>query len=1040
VKAGHFHDPPGRAGLAHFHEHMLFLGTHAYPEEGAFEKYLTGAGGRANAYTDMEDTNYYFHVTPPPGEDRGEALSGALRRFSRFFVDPSFDPSAIGREVKAVDSEYNMGLGDDSWRQFQLMKTTSNPMHPFRKMGCGNAETLTRNGANDPRPDLVRFWNDKYHAENMRVAVVGRGSLDELQAAVEETFSDLRRNSGEGRLQGDSGSDAELFATAEPPVGAAFPTWNTKYDGAAAFRQGVELGIIREVLPVKDVRQLSVAFAAPPATDPRVMAGQPVKVLSHVLGHEAPESLHSVLSEAGLVAGLSSGAGIGTSDFSFFTVTLSLTENGMKRRDDVMLLLFQYIGLIRSLAKGDGAERLEQFHDELRQISDINFNFSEGSNPTSFVQSVSKRMFEHAAPDLLPGSNSMGKHDRDALVDYLSLMTPANAIITVIDQALEGEGDDGPATSARRAEWAKEKWYGAPYREVRTPEGLAALWADPPGPEGGLTVPGPNKFVPSDFSLRCDADGGGPEAAEAEVAEAADTSKVPPEVLADEPAFRLWHKMDTKYRIPKTTAFVQLVSPKVYESPRSMVLCRIFREVLGDELNSYLYDSTLIGLGCSVSFDQTGIRLTFQGFSEKIPLLLDVVTERMITLVSEMEEGPDAHPSLARKFEKHRLQILRASKNSLLGKPYTVANYYSKVLLEDGAWHVDRYVDELEDGGLTLAECGGTVRRILEGRVAAETLCMGNVDAEGARQIGEIVEERFVRRALPLSDAERPNFKSFVLPTEEEARRIYGDGCRYPLALEEVAAGAQEDNNAVEFMLQMGCDHTLQLSGTAILILLGHLGQSSAFEQLRTKEQLGYIVGVGSRRTAGRGQGMSVVVQSSTHAPEQLQERIEAWLVQFREELENMTEDRIQDEASSIVAMLSKRDVKQSDEINRFWGVISGTVSDTDALRQRPVFDRIEKVADELRIGAGGSDDRDDRSPETGKNTAADIKNKLLVFFDRFVAAGAPERRGIYTCIYGRSSMDLQKVNVGTPGVLSSNEDVRHLKSFMSTWPTAPMK
>merc|ERR1711957_569597 len=159
----------------------------------------------------------------------------------------------------------------------------------------------------------------------------------------------------------------------------------------------------------------------------------------------------------------------------------------------------------------------------------------------------------------------------------------------------------------------------------------------------------------------------------------------------------------------------------------------------------------------------------------------------------------------------------------------------------------------------------------------------------------------FVRRALPLSDAERPNFKSFVLPTEEEARRIYGDGCRYPLALEEVAAGAQE--------------------------------------------------------------------------------RIEAWLVQFREELENMTEDRIQDEASSIVAMLSKRDVKQSDEINRFWGVISGTVSDTDALRQRPVFDRIEKVADELRIGAGGADDRDDRSPETGKNTAADIKNKLLVFF-----------------------------------------------------------
>jgi len=946
----------------------------------------------------------------------------------------------ISNSIPSPPTTWKMGLAEDSWRNFQLLKTSSNPAHPFRKMGCGNAATLTRNGMDDPRPDLVRFWNDRYHAENMRAAVIGRGTLDELQAAVEETFADLRKDAGEGRLEGDAGGNAERFDVAEPDPWAVFPSWNTRYDGNAAFRRGVELGIIREVRPVKDVRQLSVAFAAPPATDPRVMAHQPLKLLSHVLGHEAPGSLHSVLSDAGLVAGLSSGGGVSCSDFSFFTIAVSLTESGLARRDEVMLLIFQYIGLIRSLAEdgGEGADRMESFHDELRQISNINFNFSEGANPTSFVQSVAKRMFTHGPPDLLPGSNSIGTHDRGALVDCLSLLTPANAIISVVAKSLDAEGEDGPATSARGAEggWTEEKWYGAPHRQVRIPGELSALWADPPDPEG-LTVPGPNKFVPSDFSLRCDADRGGPEAAEAEdgiaaPAPTADTSKVPPEVLTNAPAFRLWHKMDTKYRIPKTTAFVQLVSPKVYESPRSMVLCRIFRSVLGDELNSYLYDSTLVGLSSSVTFDKTGIRLTFRGFSEKIPLLLDVVTERMTTLVSEMEEGPDAHPSLQRKFEKHRLQILRASRNSLLGKPYTVANYHSRALIEEGAWHVDQYINELEDGGLTLAGCGESVRRVLGGRLAAETLCMGNADTEGAKEIGRIVETRFVQASrLPLSDSERPVFRSFALPTEEEARRIYGEKCRYPLALEHAAAGKQENNDAVEFTLQVGSDHTLQLRGTATLILLGHLGQSSAFEQLRTKEQLGYIVGVSSRRTAGRTQGLSVVVQSSVQPPKVLQERIEAWLLQFREELANMSEDRIQDEASSIVAMLSKRDVKQSDEINRFWGVISGTVSDTDALRQRPVFNRMDRLADELRIGTNG---------KGGGNTPADIKDRLLEFFDRFVAPGAPERRGIYTCVYGQSSGDLREANVGTPGVLSGSEDVRHLQSFMSTWPTAPMK
>lgn len=39
---------------AHLHEHMLFLGTEAYPEEGAYESYLGVHGGGGNAYTAMD--------------------------------------------------------------------------------------------------------------------------------------------------------------------------------------------------------------------------------------------------------------------------------------------------------------------------------------------------------------------------------------------------------------------------------------------------------------------------------------------------------------------------------------------------------------------------------------------------------------------------------------------------------------------------------------------------------------------------------------------------------------------------------------------------------------------------------------------------------------------------------------------------------------------------------------------------------------------------------------------------------------------------
>ena len=62
VKVGSFSDPREVPGLAHFCEHMSFLGTKKYPKEDEFSSYLSSHGGTSNAYTDSEDTVYYFDV------------------------------------------------------------------------------------------------------------------------------------------------------------------------------------------------------------------------------------------------------------------------------------------------------------------------------------------------------------------------------------------------------------------------------------------------------------------------------------------------------------------------------------------------------------------------------------------------------------------------------------------------------------------------------------------------------------------------------------------------------------------------------------------------------------------------------------------------------------------------------------------------------------------------------------------------------------------------------------------------------------------
>lgn len=71
--SGSLSDPPNISGLAHFCEHMLFLGTEKYPKENEYSQFLSEHAGSSNAFTSGEHTNYYFDVSH-------EHLQGALDR------------------------------------------------------------------------------------------------------------------------------------------------------------------------------------------------------------------------------------------------------------------------------------------------------------------------------------------------------------------------------------------------------------------------------------------------------------------------------------------------------------------------------------------------------------------------------------------------------------------------------------------------------------------------------------------------------------------------------------------------------------------------------------------------------------------------------------------------------------------------------------------------------------------------------------------------------------------------------------------------
>ncbi|HSB95705.1 MAG TPA: insulinase family protein, partial [Spongiibacteraceae bacterium] len=135
VNVGSRQDPNDRQGLAHFLEHMLFLGTDRYPQADEYQDFISSHGGSHNAFTAFEDTNYFFDID-------SRYLEPALDRFSRFFVAPLFSAEYVDREKHAVYSEYKAGIRDDQRRSLDVLREVVNPEHPFAKFSVGSLDTL----------------------------------------------------------------------------------------------------------------------------------------------------------------------------------------------------------------------------------------------------------------------------------------------------------------------------------------------------------------------------------------------------------------------------------------------------------------------------------------------------------------------------------------------------------------------------------------------------------------------------------------------------------------------------------------------------------------------------------------------------------------------------------------------------------------------------------------------------------------------------------------------------------------------------------
>jgi len=179
VNVGCSLDPKEFYGTAHFLEHMLFMGTEKYPDENEYSEYIKNKGGYNNAFTSLTDTNYHFEVS-------NEGFERALDMFSQFFISPLLGENQAEREMKAVDSEFNMSQQSDAWRRFMILQTLSHPDSKLNRFNCGNLKSLQKEGIRDA---LLSFHKQWYSSNIMNLVVSSKHSLEQLEAWVIEKFT-----------------------------------------------------------------------------------------------------------------------------------------------------------------------------------------------------------------------------------------------------------------------------------------------------------------------------------------------------------------------------------------------------------------------------------------------------------------------------------------------------------------------------------------------------------------------------------------------------------------------------------------------------------------------------------------------------------------------------------------------------------------------------------------------------------------------------------------------------------------------------------
>jgi zinc protease len=269
-RVGSRNEVPGITGIAHWAEHMLFKGSHAFPK-GEIDTQIARNGGVMNGFTWLDFTTF-FETLP------ADRIDLALHIESDRMVNALFDADEVGLERSVIISERQGAENEPTFLLSEEVVGTAFRVHPYHHDTIGEMADLER----ITHEDLWRHYQTYYGPDNAIALAVGDFSSADMLERIRQRFGAIPAR-----------SNARPVNRPEPPQRGERRV-NVEGPGNTAY--------------------LQVAYRSPASTDPdffallalcTVLSGAPGMSMFSGGPPNRSSRLYRALVETGLAAGVS---------------------------------------------------------------------------------------------------------------------------------------------------------------------------------------------------------------------------------------------------------------------------------------------------------------------------------------------------------------------------------------------------------------------------------------------------------------------------------------------------------------------------------------------------------------------------------------------------------------------------------------------------------------------------------------------------------------------------------------------------------------